>query len=154
MRARAALALLLCASACAADGLDAEAPLPSADVATFAALAQPTLAERCANPSCHGRPGPLELYAELLHRRDPADNFRHRPLTSAELLHNLRECLLRLDLQTPDDSRLLVMALRGPGSGGSGGHGFGPVFADSADAGYQQLKAWAMAAANAAAGAP
>lgn len=138
-----ALAVAWSASGCLAHEADG-AVIADADLATFGRDVQPILGRHCANPSCHGRPGALELYAERLHRRDPALVWQVVPLQTAELLHNLRECGARVRVGAAvDDSPLLRSLLRPQGDAwADGGHSFGAIFASSDDPDYGALRSW------------
>jgi hypothetical protein len=102
----------------------------------FVEQAQPVLAARCANPSCHGRPErPLALFAVHRHRLDPADTFLDDPLTEEELRHNFNQTTaFLLDVSEPDESLLLVK----PRSE----HAGVVVFGDAADYDHVRLREW------------
>lgn len=142
---RAAIGALLAALAGCVEG-PGGAPLPAAGIEAFAAEAQPVLAARCANPSCHGNPWrPLALYAVRRHRLDPADTHLEAPLTEAELRLNLLHTLgLLATADDPADSLLL----RKPLAVGAGGvaHAGGAQFADPLSHDYQRLLRWARGA--------
>lgn len=105
-------------------------------VESFATDAQPILGPRCANPSCHGNlERPLSLYEVHRHRREPADRYGDRPLTSVELEHNLtRAASFIIDGDRPRDVLLLTKPL--------GGHAGTAVFAATTDHDYLRLLAW------------
>jgi hypothetical protein len=86
---RAVVVAALLAGACVE--LPPGEPLAELDVATFAAEVQPVLDERCAAPSCHGRPErPLAIYSPRRYRREPARRFLDEPLDADELAANAR----------------------------------------------------------------
>ncbi|MCC6213334.1 MAG: hypothetical protein IT376_00560 [Polyangiaceae bacterium] len=116
--------------------------LPGAGgVEAFADQAQPVLAERCANPSCHGNPSrPLSLYAPRRHRADPGDVYLDTPLTAEELEHDFRQAAVFVaEARRPDESLLLVKP-RSPE------HGDGLVFLDPVEYDLRRLRAWVRAA--------
>jgi hypothetical protein len=118
-------------------------PLPQAgDFEQFVDLAQPILAARCANPSCHSDPDrPLFLYATHRRRLDPADTYLDTPLSDDELTHNhLRASLFVEGLEDGSESLLL----RKPLAVAEGGvhHAGITVFLDASDYGYRTLHAW------------
>ncbi len=119
------------------------------DPQVFAADVQPLLGSRCANPSCHGKPGAFELFALGLHRAAGRSAYDPAPLQAAELLHNRRELEARLVAGDVDASLLLGMTL-GPNVAGIGqsgdGHRFGPIFNGPDDPDYVTLRAWIAAA--------
>lgn len=133
---------LAAAAGCVTD--DGAPAWPAGDPATFEVLVQPTLAVRCANPSCHGRAGGFEVYAERLHRADPGTLWRDGALTATERRHNQREVEARIRTDRPDDSPILRMCLPGE----DGHRGFAPLQAAS-DPEYAMLRSWVRAAGRA-----
>jgi hypothetical protein len=147
--AAAGAALALAAAACAVEVPSAE-PWPAlGGVEPFAELAQPVLAERCANPSCHGNPDrPLAVFAVHRYRLDPDATFLDAPLTAEELERNfVRAAAFLLEVDAAEDSALLAKALARE-AGGSG-HDHGAVFTDRAEHDYVQLLDWATLALDA-----
>lgn len=112
-------------------------PWPAAgSVAVFAEEAQPVLAARCANPSCHGTAArPLSLYAVHRHRLDEDDDFLDAPLSDEELAHNLRQ-VSRFLVGVDEAARSLLLTK--PLSGHAGVE----VFHDARDHDYRRLHAW------------
>ncbi len=147
MTSRASLGLLaVAAGACVVVEPTPEVWPDFGGLDAFVAEAQPVLAGRCANPSCHGDPArPLALYAVHRHRLDPADTYLDAPLDEAELAHNFRQTGAFLLEVTAAEASLLLTKPLSVASGGSG-HTFGAVFADTDDDGYRTLRAWARAA--------
>ncbi len=103
------------------DDLELQTVMLTADAERFAAEVQPILAQRCANPSCHGSADrPLELFAVHQHRLDPTDVYRDDPLTEQELSANFtRSCGFMIDLDRAMDC-LLVRKPLARGAGGMG----------------------------------
>jgi len=111
----------------------------------FVAEVQPVLAERCASPSCHGRPSrPLGLFAVHQHRLDPADVHLDAPLTADELHANYDRALgFVLGASGAADAPLL----RKPLAQGAGGmrHAGGIQFEDTQGFRYRSVLQWATA---------
>lgn len=114
-------------------------PLPEADYVLFAESVQPVLANRCANPACHGTPlRRLEVYALHRHRLDPGNVFLDAPLTDDELWLGYQHARgFLLDIDSPD----ACLLLRKPLAGGAE-HAGGAVFEDDRDFEYQLLRRW------------
>jgi len=126
-------------AACGSSG--PEQPWPDfGGTALFAAQAQPILAARCANPSCHGNAQrPLALFAPLRYRDDPALMFVDSPLSATEIEANYRRSIaFLLHVDRADASRLLAKPL--------GVHAGVHVFADPQEQDAQQLRDWANTA--------
>lgn len=117
--------------------------LPAADRMVFEATVQPALAERCANPGCHGRVDrPLEVYATYQHRLDPVDVHAGTPLTAEELDRNFERARAFLfGAATAEDALLLRKTI--PRELGGVHHGGGVVFEDTWEPDYQALRDWA-----------
>lgn len=147
MTSRAALvvlAALLCVSlGCGPEG--EPVAMSFGDTEAFRAEAQPILAERCANPSCHGGDArPLELYATLRHRLDPASIFVDEPISDEELtLNQQRAACFINDLD--HGSSLARKPL--PVEEGGVQHAGGIIFLRGDDPAYLPLKAWVDATA-------
>ncbi len=63
--------------------------LPRPDYDEFVSEVQPILAQRCANPSCHGATSrPFSVYAAEAHRRDKSRVFYDEALSEGELRAN------------------------------------------------------------------
>ncbi len=116
--------------------------VPAAEYDAFVSEVQPVLAERCANPSCHGLSGrPLEVFAIHLHRLDPADVHRDLPLTDADLRANYhRASAFFLDGDRAEESPLLLKPLATDAGGSE--HSGGAQFVDVAEAEYRALLGW------------
>ncbi len=120
--------------------------VPLADQPTFVVKVQPILAERCANPGCHGDTGrPLEVFAPRRHRLDPAQRYANAPLTTEELERNYANaCGFLVGVADPDDSLLLRKCL--PPALGGVHHEGGVIFEDTDEPDYQILRAWVASA--------
>ena len=130
---RAGRLVVLVASLASCAPSQGEVPIAMLDRNEFATRVQPILAERCANPSCHGRPDrPLSLYAPLRHREDPNRVFLDEPLTDAELRHNWAASCAQGE----------ALAQKPFGEPGGSYHGGGVVFDGPTDEGYRTLRAW------------
>lgn len=145
---RCALVVVL-ASGCVSAPGEIAAP-ERGSVAAFVELAQPVLAERCANPSCHGDASrPLSLFAVRRHRLDPRDVYLETPLSDEEVAHNFAQTAAFLEgVSRASDSLLLRKPLARDGVA----HRGGAVFPDDGDYGYQRLRAWIDVALAAEAG--
>lgn len=132
--------LLVVASACVDDtGYE---DIPEADYGVFVDRVQPVLAERCANPSCHGTVRrPLEVYAPSFHRADPEMVHSSDPLTDAELRANFdRSRAFILGAERPLDTLLLSKPLA-IAAGGTG-HADVEVFETRDDTEYVRMLDW------------
>lgn len=111
-------------------------PVAQPDRAEFATTILPILAERCANPACHGRPErALSLYAPLRFRADATRTWLDEPLTPQELEHDYCAVSGLIDPADPDRSLLLQKALeRAP-------HGGGRVL-EPEDGPHRMIRAW------------
>jgi hypothetical protein len=109
---------------------------------SFGAQAQPALATRCANPSCHGSAErPLSLFATHRYRQIPEQVYVDAPLTEDELRHNfLQAAAFALDCAEASQCLLLTKPLD-VAAGGSG-HANIKVFMDTSDYDYQRLRSW------------
>lgn len=134
-------------SACGPDG--GTQPISVGDQATFRGEVQPILAERCANPSCHGGDGrPLEIYATLRHRLHLDDIHVDEPITDEELtLNQQRAACFINDLD--HGSSLARKPL--PVDEGGVQHAGGIIFQRGDDPAYLPLRAWVDATAASAA---
>ncbi len=132
---------LVLAGACV-DAGDTE-PLPIAGgLDAFLELAQPVLAARCANPSCHGNADrPLAVYAVHRHRMDPRDVYVDTPLSDEELRHNFVQASVFL-LGVRDASQCPLLTRPLAVEAGGSGHASVAIFAGTADYDYQRLHAW------------
>lgn len=141
---RAGVLLLVPLAGCTFPGEGGE-PVPLHDRAVFEAEVQPILAERCANPSCHGRPErPLSTYAIGRYRADPGATYSDDPLTPDEMTHNyLVACVLGAFTERPEDAELAAKPLASPLY-----HGGGKVFEDERDADHRTIVAWIAAGAE------
>ncbi|MEK6606468.1 MAG: hypothetical protein AABZ30_02300 [Myxococcota bacterium] len=112
-------------------------PVPPLDEEAFVESVGPVLEERCANPSCHGRPErPLAVYAPRRFRADATRTFLDEPLTSEELRHNYdRACGFAAFVDAPIESLLLRKPL------GRAYHGGGIVLAEG-DAETRVIEDW------------
>jgi hypothetical protein len=112
------------------------------DYEVFVAEVQPLLADRCANPSCHGTPErPLEVFAVHKHRLDPDTVYLDAALTDDELgLGFLRASAL----VSPDEAPSLSPLVRKPLGVAAGGapHVGGVQFERDDDPDYLTLLAW------------
>lgn len=127
--------LLVLLSGCA--GPDpGSTPLARPDRAEFAAKVLPILVERCANPSCHGRPErALSLYAPQRFRIDPRWTWLDGPLTAEELEHDYRAVAALIDPGDPESSLVLTKALARTW------HGGGAVLEPDDDA-HRAIRTW------------
>lgn len=110
------------------------------DYDVFVTEVQPVLAEKCGNPSCHGRAErAFSIYSHRNWRQDPAALYLPDALTSDELAHNYEaSCVLVSEVAAPQETLLLKKTL-----GNSAGiyHGGGAIF-DESDRWYRILLAW------------
>lgn len=120
------------------------AELPAADSADFQARVEPELGQRCANPSCHGTPRPLEVYALFDHRADPGDLATDTPLTVAEHEANFDRARAFLVPGDPTASLLLRKPLAPEAGGVAHGDGL-VVYVTDDDPGWQAIADWAGA---------
>lgn len=116
-------------------------PIRWLDDQRFVAEIQPILADRCANPTCHGRPErPLSLYAPGQFRADPARTHSGEPLTAEELEHNYTlACIFSSEAAWPEDSALVRKPL---GEHAGVHHGGGAVFEGTGDRHYRIVLGW------------
>lgn len=135
-----ALAFLLLSGCVGSEDVE---PLPlGGGLEGFATRAQPVLAARCANPSCHGSAErPLSLFATHRYRRSAERVYMDEPLTEEELRHNfLQAAAFSLDCAEASQCLLLTKPLA-VDAGGSG-HANIEVFLDTSDYDYQRLRSW------------
>lgn len=113
-----------------------------AGFAAFESSVQPILADRCANPSCHGAVGrPLQLYAAGWHRLDPADLHSMDGLNEEELrLNYSRASGFVQEAAQTGQCHLLTKPLAE--SAGGAAHGGGAQFEDQAEPDYLTLQGW------------
>ncbi|MBK9265252.1 MAG: hypothetical protein IPM54_36400 [Polyangiaceae bacterium] len=118
---------------------DGTVPLRWLDRDRFVSDVQPILAERCANPSCHGRPErPLSIYAPLRFRGDVSRRFLDEPLWPAEIDHNYQACVLfSTEADRPIDALLIAKPLATRRY-----HGGGAVFDSEDDHDYRRILEW------------
>lgn len=142
---RLAFVLAFLAGGCASEVTEA-LPLGTWDL--FVSQAEPVLAERCANPSCHGNDArPLSLFATHRHRLAPEERFLDTPLSEEELTRNYwRAAAFVVGLTDPGECQLLTRP--------STEHAGVRVFADESDYDYERLSEWVEASALAAGSAP
>lgn len=135
------LALLVLAPACITPPTG-DRDLPALDFEVYENDVQPILAERCANPTCHGRADrPLSIYAPGRYREDPSRTYLHEPLTEEELVVNyLGACAFSLGITDPGDCLLLRKPLAV--DAGGAGHVGGDVWMAEDDAEYRVVEAW------------
>jgi hypothetical protein len=115
------------------------ADLAPVDTGAFYAEAEPVLAASCANPSCHGTPErPLQVYAQYLHRADPALLWSDMELTAEEHAANLA----RSRGMAADGS--LWRKPLAPERGGMRHEG-GWRWSDTGDPSWRDLRRWAVA---------
>ncbi len=116
--------------------------MPPADAERFRLEVQPILADRCANPGCHGNDvRPFRVYAPLRHRMNPADLYLNTPLSPAELESNFADaCAFMIGMDGPRDSALLLKPL--PAAAGGLSHGGGVIFEDDMEPEFQILSSW------------
>lgn len=141
-RARLLLLALIALLGGCVEGPDAlAAPFLEEDFLAFAEHGQPVLAERCANPACHGRADrPLRVFARFQHRLDPAAVHLDEPLTEEELWQNYRRARALVRAEAPEASALLLKPLS-EAQGGSHHRG-GVQFEDPFEADYRALRLW------------
>jgi len=111
------------------------------DSQTFVSEVQPVLAERCGNPSCHGRQDrPFAIYSQRNWRMDPARTFLAEPLSDEELAHNYNtSCVFVSEADMPAETLLLLKPLA-DWAGTS--HGGGVIFDGTTDPDYELLLRW------------
>jgi hypothetical protein len=111
------------------------------DFESYVAEVQPVFAQRCGNPSCHGRAErAFSIYSPLQWRADPARTHLREPLTEAELVANYTvTCVLVTEAATPEDSVVLRKAL---GDAAGTYHGGGAIFEGSTDREYRAVLRW------------
>jgi len=114
-------------------------PLRSLDRDAFVTVVQPILAERCSNPSCHGRSDrPFSIYAAMRFRLDPARRYLDEPLWPSELEHNYLACVIfSTEADQPSDALLLAKPLAAKRY-----HGGGTVFDSDDDPDYRRILEW------------
>jgi len=119
------------------------APFSDVDIERYRDEIQPILAERCANPTCHGNVRrPLRIFAVHQHRLDaelvPMDGV----LDDEELGQNLRRVLAFIITAGSDE----VLLTQKPLSRAAGGvkHEGGVQFADTEELEYKTLRRWAQ----------
>jgi hypothetical protein len=129
------------AAACTS-AIDEEAWQYRGSLEWFATQAQPVLAARCSNPSCHGNAArPLSIYAQHHFRLHAKETFLDSPLRAEELQHNLIQAsIFTADPPDPTSALLLQKALAK--SAGGIGHLHTEVFTDANDYDYQRLLTW------------
>jgi hypothetical protein len=116
-------------------------PVRWLDYPEFEAQVQPILAERCGNPTCHGRPErPFSVFSPLAWRLDAARTYLQEPLTEEELVHNyVSACVFASEADAPADAALV----RKPLADTIGVyHGGGVIFDGRADRNYRAVHAW------------
>jgi hypothetical protein len=111
------------------------------DYDLFVADVQPILAEKCGNPSCHGRADrPYSVFSPRAWRLDPERTHLSEPLSSEELVHNYTmSCVFVSEAEAPDASLLLLKPL---GSSGDVFHGGGVIFEGESDRDYRIVLEW------------
>ncbi|MEB2324747.1 MAG: hypothetical protein OZ921_19685 [Sorangiineae bacterium] len=108
----------------------------------FVTQAQPVLAARCSNPSCHGNPDrPLSVFAVHRYRLNAADTFLDAPLTREEQELNFARASAFL-LEVGDASHSLLLAKPLAARAGGAGHDAVEVFGDREDYDYRRLRGW------------
>lgn len=121
-------------------------PLQWLDRGVFVDTVQPILAERCANPSCHGRPErPLSIFAPLRFRSDDSRRYLDEPLARNEIDHNYMACVV-FSTEAAQASEALLIAkplaeIRY--------HGGGAIFDSTDDPDYQRMLEWIADGPNA-----
>jgi hypothetical protein len=128
-------AIVMFSLSCARNG--DETP-PVLDHAMFAERVQPVLAQRCANPSCHGNDRrALRVYATERFRLEPARLYLPEAISVEELARN-ESCAAAFahGILAADDSLLLTKPLEGST------HLGGAIFAGPDDRDYLVIRAW------------
>lgn len=120
---------------------EASRPIRALDEDVFVAKVQPILAERCGNPTCHGRPDrPLSIYSPLRWRADPERTFFQEELSDEELNHNFSvSSVFASETESPEEALLLRKAL---GEVASTYHGGGVVIEATSDHDYFIMLRW------------
>ena len=118
-----------------------DVPVRWFDYQTFVTDVQPVLADRCGNPTCHGRPErPLSIYNQLAWRADPDRTYLLEQLDETELRHNYTvSCVLSTEADEPAATLFLRKSL---GDLTDTYHGGGNVFEDDSERDYRALLAW------------
>ncbi len=132
------IAITFITCGCGATEVDTIAP-QTFDQDAFVATIQPILAQRCANPSCHGRPErPLAIYAPMRFRRDPSRTHLDEPLTAREVEHNFwASVVLSTEAERPEDALFIAKPLAKIRY-----HGGGAIFDSDDDLNYRHMLAW------------
>jgi hypothetical protein len=105
---------------------------------------QPIMAERCANPSCHGRPErPLSLYSSQAYRADASRSYLREPIDDQELTHNYTACCVFAGEGWPAEDSLLLRKARGAAVDTY--HGGGVIFPAASDDEFRVLLRWVEA---------
>lgn len=140
-----------CQGACAEPKSE---PWPSfGTLEAYVTEAQPVLAARCSNPSCHGDPDrPLSVFAVHRYRLNAADTYSDAPLTDEEQRLNYAQASAFL-IDVGDASHSLLLAKPLAARAGGAGHAAVEVFGDREDYDYRRLRDW-VEQALAARGAP
>lgn len=105
--------------------------MPGGTVETFTNVIQPMLLNQCSTAGCHG---PASSGAMRL-MRVAANRTQSRRVTQ----RNLHSVLAILDLESPDESKLLTVPIRAHGTCQA------PVFTSKQTLQYRQLVAWVFA---------
>lgn len=129
---------------------------PALDQPYFNCQVQPILTKSCAMFACHGADGTngtnsrfFRVYARnRLRTPDIPEAQRSSALTTAERAANFAAARALVDLNSVDDSVLLLKPLEQAAGGsfhrGAEIFGMGNVFADQSDADFQTLRKWAQ----------
>ena len=119
-------------------------PLAMGPMDSFTRDVEPVLESRCAQGSCHGRPGrSLALYAPGQHREDATRTYLAEPLSAEEIRVNAVSLAILAEGAPPEQCEALTKPL----AIAAGGlwHGGGDVFVDTTDPGYRVMLAWLRA---------
>ena len=109
------------------------------DHEVFATTVQPIIADKCGNPSCHGRPErAFSIFSERNWRLDYDELYLPVPLSEEELEHNLISTCLQIDEDGSSQSFLLLKPL---GDAAGTYHGGGVIFSET-DRSYRAILSW------------
>ncbi|NUN15417.1 MAG: hypothetical protein HUU55_17470 [Myxococcales bacterium] len=134
--------VLLLSAACVSGPGESRYIEAAADYELFVEHVLPVLADRCANPSCHGNVDrPLQLFAVHQHRVDPSMVFSDLPLTEEEIRLNYQRSLVFVSYQTSIEQCPLISKPLAVSAGGVW-HGGGAQFYEADDPQCDVIRTW------------
>ncbi|MCP4446871.1 MAG: hypothetical protein GY811_16205 [Myxococcales bacterium] len=118
-----------------------DVPVQLYDFEVFESTVQPIIADKCGNPSCHGRPErAFSIFSERNWRLDDDQLYLPEPLSEEELENNfISTCMQIHDGNDFSDSLLLLKPL---GDVAGTYHGGGTIFEDETDRSYRAIMGW------------